>query len=176
MRLHPRVFTALGKELVTNDVVAIMELVKNAYDAFAYNVELSFGSSVVLGQPWLEIQDDGLGMTRQVIEEAWCMVATPYRAAHSYVRRGNRERRVSGAKGLGRLAAARLGPKLTMLTQASPKSLLGSHGELDGHGPPGRHHAEYGSLPRICRYVSVCGIGHIASHTRFGGGLEPRPH
>ena len=45
MRLHPRVFTALGKELVTNDVVAIMELVKNAFDAFAFKVEVSFGSA-----------------------------------------------------------------------------------------------------------------------------------
>ena len=118
MRLHPRVFTALGKELVTNDVVAVMELVKNAYDAFAYQVKLLFGPNADLSQSWLEIQDDGLGMTRQVIEEAWCMVATPYRAVHPYVRRNDKERRVVGAKGLGRLAAARLGQRLTMLTQA----------------------------------------------------------
>ncbi len=34
-KLHPRVFAALGEDLVTSDVVAVIELVKNAYDAFA---------------------------------------------------------------------------------------------------------------------------------------------
>ena len=118
MRLHPRVFTALGKELVTNDVVAVMELVKNAFDAFAFKVEVSFGSATSPEPTSIQIQDDGLGMTRGVIEDAWCTVATPYRKVHPYVRRGNKVRRVAGAKGLGRLAAARLGHQLTMLTQA----------------------------------------------------------
>jgi len=43
-RLHPRVFAALGSDLVTNDFVAITELVKNSYDAFADRVDVSFGS------------------------------------------------------------------------------------------------------------------------------------
>ena len=34
-KLHPRVFAALGSDLVTNDFVAVTELVKNSYDAFA---------------------------------------------------------------------------------------------------------------------------------------------
>ena len=41
-RMHPRVFAALGADLVTNDVVAVIELVKNSYDAFAQNVWLRF--------------------------------------------------------------------------------------------------------------------------------------
>ena len=117
-RMHPRVFNALGKELVTNDVVAVIELVKNAYDAFAQNVWLEF--LLDDGQDsCLEIRDDGLGMTRQIIEDVWCMVATPFRESHPYVWKDNRKRRVVGAKGLGRLAVARLGRSLTMLTQAA---------------------------------------------------------
>lgn len=34
-RIHPRAFKALGADLVTNDVVAIIELVKNSYDAYS---------------------------------------------------------------------------------------------------------------------------------------------
>ena len=117
LRMHPRVLAALGKDLVTNDVVAIMELVKNSYDAFAYNARVAFGDDDTHG-PYLEIMDDGLGMTRDVIENVWCMVATPYRKSHSIVSRGNKKRRVVGAKGLGRLSVARLGKSLTMLTQA----------------------------------------------------------
>ena len=118
LRMHPRVFAALGKDLVTNDVVAVMELVKNSYDAFAHNVCVAFGEHDTHG-PCLEIRDDGMGMTRDLIENVWCMVATPYRESHSIVRKGNKERRVVGAKGLGRLSVARLGKNLTMLTQAA---------------------------------------------------------
>ena len=39
-RLHPRVFSSLGSDLVTNDVVAIIELVKNSYDANATKVDI----------------------------------------------------------------------------------------------------------------------------------------
>ena len=41
-RMHPRVFAALGADLVTNDVVAVIELVKNSYDAFADNAWVRF--------------------------------------------------------------------------------------------------------------------------------------
>ena len=118
--MHPRVIAALGRDLVTNDVVAVMELVKNSYDAFAHNVWVTFGEDDTHG-PYLEIRDDGLGMTRDVIENVWCMVATPYRESHSIVRKGKKKRRVVGAKGLGRLSVARLGKNLIMLTQA-PRS------------------------------------------------------
>ena len=117
LRMHPRVFAALGKDLVTNNVVAVMELVKNSYDAFAQNVWVTFWEHDTYG-PCLEIRDDGMGMTRDVIENVWCMVATPYRESHSIVRKGNKKRRVVGAKGLGRLSVARLGNSLTMLTHA----------------------------------------------------------
>ena len=117
-RVHPRVFAALGADLVTNDIVAVIELVKNSYDAFAQNVQVAFkqGSD---GAPYLEIMDDGVGMTRDVIESSWCTVATPHKAVRPFVKKGNRRRRVVGNKGLGRLSAARLGNRLTMLTQAS---------------------------------------------------------
>ncbi len=116
-RMHPRVFAALGAGLVTNDVVAVIELVKNSYDAFARNVHLRF-----LGEPpdgmFLEIEDDGNGMTRDVLEKVWCLVATPHKELNPVVQRGDKERRVSGEKGLGRLSVARLGERLHMLTQA----------------------------------------------------------
>ena len=117
-QMHPRVFAALGSDLVTNDVVAIIELVKNSYDAFAHNVWVRFKDDPITGG-FLEIEDDGLGMTREEIENIWCLVATPHKQNNSMVSTDGRQRRVSGAKGLGRLAAARLGNKLQVLTQAS---------------------------------------------------------
>ncbi len=117
LRMHPRVFAALGKDLVTNDVVAVIELVKNAYDAFAENVWVEFSEDED-GETSLEIRDDGIGMSRQIIEDVWCLVATPYRERNPIVRKGNKVRRVVGAKGLGRLSVARLGGQLKMLTKS----------------------------------------------------------
>ena len=116
-RMHPRVFAALGADLVTNDVVAVIELVKNSYDAFARNVWLRFWGHDSQGK-YLEIEDDGRGMTKEIIENVWCLVATPYKELNSVVKSDAKERRVSGEKGLGRLSAARLGKRLNMLTQA----------------------------------------------------------
>ena len=115
-KLHPRVFAALGADLVTSDVVAVIELVKNAYDAFATRVEVRFSTDPE-GQPMLEIEDDGSGMGRPIIEDVWCLVATPFREQETRSKRGRDSRRVTGAKGLGRLSAARLGRKLEMLTK-----------------------------------------------------------
>lgn len=117
-RIHPRAFRALGADLVTNDVVAIIELVKNAYDAYATRVDIRFGQDAK-GTTYIEIQDDGTGMDRKTIEDAWATVATPYRREHPVASRpGRRSRRASGEKGLGRLSAARLGDELEMWTQA----------------------------------------------------------
>ena len=116
-RMHPRVLAALGADLVTNDVVAIIELVKNSYDAFATRVDVRFLSDPEQGN-FLEIEDDGTGMTQEVIEDVWCMVATPFKAENPIATSGRKVRRVVGEKGLGRLAVARLGERLHMLTQA----------------------------------------------------------
>ncbi|SPD74421.1 GHKL domain protein [uncultured Desulfobacterium sp.] len=116
-RMHPRVFAALGADLVTNDVVAVIELVKNSYDAFARNVWLRFRDDPSRGA-FLEIEDDGNGMTRDIIEQVWCLVATPFKEHNPLTKSGQKVRRVAGEKGLGRLSVARLGERLDMLTQA----------------------------------------------------------
>jgi signal transduction histidine kinase len=118
-RIHPRVFAALGEDLVTNDTVAVIELVKNSYDALATRVDVAFGKSGAQNGHYLEILDNGTGMTRKVLEEAWCVVATPFRRDNPTAGTGDQIRQVSGNKGLGRLSAARLGSRLEMLTKAA---------------------------------------------------------
>lgn len=115
-KLHPRVFAALGADLVTSDVVAVIELVKNAYDAFATRVDVRFSTDVT-EHPMIDIEDNGSGMSRKIIEDVWCLVATPFREHETKAKRGRDSRRVTGAKGLGRLSTARLGRKLEMLTK-----------------------------------------------------------
>ncbi len=117
-RMHPRVFAALGADLVTNDVVAVIELVKNSYDAMATRVDVVYAIDKQDG-PYLEVNDNGMGMSRHTLETAWSVVATPYRTKHTVEKNGTMTRRASGEKGLGRLSAARLGKRLQMYTKAS---------------------------------------------------------
>jgi signal transduction histidine kinase len=118
IRFHPRVLSALGSQLVTNNVIAVLELVKNSYDAMATQVDVRLSVPAAnnsLGT--IEIEDNGTGMTRRIIEDVWCVVATPYRSRHPVSSEGKARRRVSGEKGLGRLSAARLGDRLEMTTR-----------------------------------------------------------
>ena len=116
-KLHPRVFKALGSELVTSDIVAIIELVKNSYDAFATRVDVRFYTDNQ-SKLCLEIIDNGEGMDRTTIDDVWCMVATPFREKNPKSQKGKKVRRTTGAKGLGRLSAARLGDTMTMVTKS----------------------------------------------------------
>jgi signal transduction histidine kinase len=120
-KMHPRVFAALGADLVTNDIVAVIELVKNSYDAFAKNVWIRFDEDEHSNK-FIDIKDDGIGMNRETIENVWSLIATPFKHDNPYVMSGKKKRRVSGEKGLGRLSVARLGSGLEMFTKAEAES------------------------------------------------------
>ena len=118
-RVHARALAALGRDLVTDDVVAVMELVKNSYDALATRVDVRIrpaGDS--LGdQGYIEVADDGHGMDYDTVQNVWCVIATPARAERPVAGSGRRARAVTGEKGLGRLAAARLGDDMLVRTK-----------------------------------------------------------
>ena len=117
-RFHARALAALGRDLVTNDVVAVMELVKNAYDAMAKEVEVRIrADDNGGGATYIEIVDDGHGMDYDTIAGVWCVIATPFRAERPVAAAGRRARQVTGEKGLGRLSAARLGGTLEVITR-----------------------------------------------------------
>ncbi len=113
IKIHPRAIEAMGANLVTNDNVAILELVKNSYDAFAYKVKVSFG----VNNTSITILDDGLGMDKQTIENDWATISTTCKVNQKEVYRDGKTRIVSGNKGLGRLSTSRLGNKLTLITK-----------------------------------------------------------
>jgi DNA mismatch repair ATPase MutL len=64
----------LGSEQLRDEVTAVIELVKNAYDADATHVRLEFRTSD--GEPALRIQDDGGGMTLEDLHGKWAWLAT----------------------------------------------------------------------------------------------------
>ncbi|MFG8317546.1 ATP-binding protein [Pseudomonas aeruginosa] len=102
----------LGEELISNDTVAIIELVKNAYDADAKNILIKFSEELVEGSGRIDVIDNGSGMDLATIRSAWMQPATPSKKNNKSSPGGTR--RVLGEKGVGRFAAARLASSLSL--------------------------------------------------------------
>lgn len=125
-RVHARALAALGRDLVTDDVVAIMELVKNSYDALATRVDVRIRpvEDLFNDEAYIEVVDDGEGMDYETVRDAWFMIATPSKAKHPAPEGNERGRALTGEKGLGRLAAARLGDDIRVRTRRAGGPVL----------------------------------------------------
>lgn len=108
------VINRLGKELVGRSETALSELVKNAFDADASNVDLTFINSERVGGT-LKIKDNGSGMTREQLINGFMRISSTDKVHHPKSPRFQRVR--AGRKGIGRFATQRLGHKLTIITQ-----------------------------------------------------------
>ena len=114
-----RVATQLGRESISNSIVAVLELVKNAYDADAENVKIRFGN-LDQDKPLLVIEDDGNGMTEQQLRDGWLVIGTPNKLLSA---QSSRKRRVlTGEKGLGRLGLNRLCEKTVVQSFSTEES------------------------------------------------------
>ena len=103
----------LGVELVGKKDTALSELIKNAFDADATEVNLSFENSNNVGGS-LVISDNGSGMTLDVIRNSWMRISTDTKAEQPLSPKYNRRR--AGRKGIGRFAVQRLAKKLELRT------------------------------------------------------------
>ena len=100
-------FRELGELLVGRDSTALIELVKNSYDADATEVEVYAELLESHRDGWIQIVDNGVGMTPDVFEDGFLRIASRVKEAGN--RRSPRfKRRFTGEKGIGRLAAHKL--------------------------------------------------------------------
>lgn len=104
----------LGSELVARQETAVSELVKNAYDADASEVILTFIDSNELGGV-LNIKDNGDGMSREELIDGFMRISSTDKIHNPYSKIFKRKR--AGQKGIGRFAVQRLGSTLTIITQ-----------------------------------------------------------
>ena len=111
----------VGKDLITNDNVAIFELVKNSYDAYATKVEIRFSDNEII------IADNGKGMSFDDLKNKWLFLG--YSAKKDGTEDANNEdkqksyrdkikRHYAGAKGIGRFSCDRLGKHLSLTTKS----------------------------------------------------------
>ena len=105
----------LGRQNFSNKESAVLELVKNAYDAGAENLDIIFNNTntgVVL-----TIHDDGTGMDEDDIKKSWMHVGKSSRGYYDK----KTGRVYSGSKGIGRFALSRLGSEVEMVTKKDNK-------------------------------------------------------
>ena len=114
-RVSAELKNILGRDLITSPDIAILELVKNSYDAHASKVEITFDDD------YLAIADNGKGMSKDDLINKWLFVAYSAKSDgtedKSY--RSKFKRHYAGAKGIGRMSCDRLARNLTLTTRSA---------------------------------------------------------
>jgi len=114
----------VGKDLINDDNIAIVELIKNSYDARSESVEVRFEFLSSYGETnensRIVIIDHGIGMNLSDIEDKWLNIA------YSEKKKAPQENGAyyAGNKGVGRFSCDRLGTHLDLLTRKSGQDLL----------------------------------------------------
>lgn len=116
----------IGRDLIQDPYAAVVELVKNAYDADATRVDIQFSKyevsrEILNGEKIIHygikicISDDGHGMIRSVVTDKWMVPSTDDKQNRKVSPKG---RIMQGRKGIGRYASAILGNDLFLETVA----------------------------------------------------------
>ncbi len=116
-RVSSALKTIIGKELITDDFIAVFELVKNSFDAQATRVDISF-ENLRTPETRIIIKDNGNGMDRADLKNKWLFVAYSEKALkENYRDKISSGRIFAGSKGIGRFSCDRLGSLLNMYTR-----------------------------------------------------------
>jgi len=103
----------IGHDLIQDNYAAVIELVKNAYDADSPDVNVEFSAASDHSEYTITISDHGHGMSRDDVINKWLVPSTQDKRIK---KRSPLGRIMQGSKGVGRYAAAVLGEDLTLET------------------------------------------------------------
>lgn len=110
LTLDSRIISHLGEALISDEKIALLELIKNSSDADALNcnieIDTHYKSSYGIGK--IVIEDDGNGMNPFIIENGFLKIATSFKTKYQKVT-PIFKRIALGSKGIGRLALNQLG-------------------------------------------------------------------
>ncbi|TLX72999.1 hypothetical protein E9993_16165 [Labilibacter sediminis] len=114
-----RLLIQLGDRLIKNENIALLELIKNSYDADASKVSIKFTHPTDKKKGIIDIIDDGIGMDIDVIENAWLEPGSDNKA--KLFRKGERTEKYGrlpiGEKGIGRFGVHKLGNKIELVSK-----------------------------------------------------------
>ncbi len=126
-RISSALKNIIGSDLISDDFIAVFELVKNSYDAHATKVEIIF-ENIYSKNAKIIIKDDGKGMNYKDLINKWLFVAYSAKKegteedSYDYRDKIKVKRAYAGAKGIGRFSCDRLGAELYLETIKEEKS------------------------------------------------------
>jgi len=128
IRPYARLLTMLGEQLIRNERIALIELIKNSYDADSPWVKVSFVSFgknyQITSSSKIVIEDSGHGMSTDIIEKHWLNPATPQKKRRKEMNRKTPSGRIiQGDKGIGRFTVLKLGRKIKIITRAAGENV-----------------------------------------------------
>lgn len=125
---YARIMGIIGDQLITDKLVALVEIVKNSYDADARKVNIKFnnwvakpGQTLPLLEPSIEIIDNGNGMNEDVLLNIFLNPGTPNKLLQKKDDRKTPvlHRTMQGEKGIGRFAINKLGHVITIYSKTT---------------------------------------------------------
>ena len=119
-RPQSRLISLLGEQLISDQAVGLIELIKNAYDADATCVDIQLLDLTDPATANIIIRDNGTGMTRDDVEQKWLSPAV----SHKEKQKKNKQRTPLGRlpigeKGVGRFATHQLGRKFQLVSRSA---------------------------------------------------------
>lgn len=135
IRPYARLLTMLGEQLIKNEQIALAELIKNSYDADADWVKVRFinfaydekkKDIIKTKDSKIIIEDNGCGMTLEIIENSWMNPATPNkktRENEEIKTTSKKHRIIQGEKGIGRFAILKLGRDIKITTRPEDENI-----------------------------------------------------
>ena len=122
IRPYARLLTMLGEQLIKDERIALIEIIKNSYDADADWVKVTFSNFgpdyEKVEKSKIIIEDFGDGMDEEIILNHWLNPATPIKVHKKKEKAKTRKGRIiQGEKGIGRFALLKLGRKIKVITK-----------------------------------------------------------
>lgn len=109
----------LGRDSIKDHSTALLELVKNSYDADATKVDIEIFSAT---KDLIRVADNGFGMKPDELKNSWLRIGYSGKRVSTKSKLG---RRKTGEKGIGRISTDRLGSKLELRTKSKDSKLTG---------------------------------------------------
>ena len=116
--ITPHIVKQLGEQLVSDEITALLELIKNSYDADASYVSIEINTTGKYlknkllypnHEGFIEVEDDGFGMSEETIMKSWLIISYSHKRVMKEAKKTTPEGRTPlGDKGLGRLSTQRL--------------------------------------------------------------------
>jgi len=122
-KTRARVLCQLGEQLIKSEAIALLELIKNSYDADAPKCRVTMMHPNIPSKAKVIVRDNGEGMDYNTLSTVFLEIGTSYKADLSKssdpdIKRSPKFKRPRlGEKGIGRLGVHRLGKEIEVITR-----------------------------------------------------------